>query len=95
MSCNEHHFLAFTLLQVRVMLNILRPGWYFTLQKGFYWLQPLAAELVAATNVTLVYQTNFTLVGPTYTFSLCSNVLVGPANIKLVRASNVTLVASS
>ena len=65
------------------------------LPKGLYWLQPPAAKLVAATNVTLVYQTNFPLVKPTKKISLCSNVLVGPANIKLVRETNVTLVASS
>ncbi|PLW39057.1 hypothetical protein PCANC_22569 [Puccinia coronata f. sp. avenae] len=62
--------------------------------KGLYWLQLPTARLVAATNVTLVYQTDVTLAGPTNTLCLCSNVLVGPANIKLVWATNVTLVSS-
>ena len=62
--------------------------------KGLYWLQPPAARLLAENNVTLVYQTNVTLAGPTNTSCLCSNVLVVPANIKAVRATDVTLVAS-
>ncbi|PLW40786.1 hypothetical protein PCANC_13520 [Puccinia coronata f. sp. avenae] len=62
--------------------------------KGLYWLQPPAARSVAATNVTSVYQTNVTSAGPTDTLFLCSNVSVGPANIKSVWATDVTFVAS-
>ncbi|PLW21279.1 hypothetical protein PCANC_05069 [Puccinia coronata f. sp. avenae] len=62
--------------------------------KGLYRLQPPAARLVAATNVTSVYQTDVTLAAPTDTLCLCSNVSVGPANIKSVWATDVTSVAS-
>ncbi|PLW05054.1 hypothetical protein PCASD_26124 [Puccinia coronata f. sp. avenae] len=62
--------------------------------KGLYRLQPPAARLVAATDVTSVYQTDVTSAAPTDTLCLCSNVSVGPADIKLVWATDVTLVAS-
>ncbi|PLW16237.1 hypothetical protein PCASD_18103 [Puccinia coronata f. sp. avenae] len=62
--------------------------------KGLYWLQPPAARSVAATAVTLVYQTNVTSAAPTDTLCLCSNVSVGPADIKSVWATDVTSVAS-
>ncbi|PLW39708.1 hypothetical protein PCANC_15873 [Puccinia coronata f. sp. avenae] len=62
--------------------------------KGLYQLQPPAARSVAATNVTSVYQTNVTSAAPTDTLCLCSNVSVGPADIKLVWATDVTSVAS-
>ncbi|PLW28702.1 hypothetical protein PCASD_26041 [Puccinia coronata f. sp. avenae] len=62
--------------------------------KGLYRLQPPAARLVAATDVTSVYQTDVTSAAPTDTLCLCSNVSVGPANIKSVWATDVTSVAS-
>ncbi|PLW36094.1 hypothetical protein PCANC_18764 [Puccinia coronata f. sp. avenae] len=62
--------------------------------KGLYRFQPPAARLVAATDVTLVYQTDVTLAAPTDTLCLCSNVSVGPADIKSVWATDVTSVAS-
>ncbi|PLW08743.1 hypothetical protein PCANC_27930 [Puccinia coronata f. sp. avenae] len=56
--------------------------------KGLYRLQPPAARSVAATNVTSVYQTDVTSAAPTNTLCLCSNVSVGPADIKSVWATN-------
>jgi hypothetical protein len=63
-------------------------------QRGCIGYNPPAARSVAATNVTSVYQTDVTSAGPTDTLCLCSNVLVGPADIKSVWATNVTSVAS-
>ncbi|PLW22979.1 hypothetical protein PCASD_14788 [Puccinia coronata f. sp. avenae] len=56
--------------------------------KGLYRLQPPAARSVAATDVTSVYQTDVTSAAPTDTLCLCSNVSVGPADIKSVWATD-------
>jgi hypothetical protein len=58
-------------------------------QQGLYQLQP-----PKATDIKSVSLTNCILARPTNTFFLCSNVLVGPTNIKLVNQTNLILVAS-
>ncbi|PLW57511.1 hypothetical protein PCANC_02668 [Puccinia coronata f. sp. avenae] len=64
------------------------------MSKDYSHMDERTQRSVAATDVTSVYQTDVTLAGPTDTLCLCSNVSVGPADIKSVWATDVTSVAS-